>query len=71
MGMWKKSFTQHQIDQEDLKLGLIELQKFGTKGFTDSEGRYREIRPTAQLSLFGHNHIEWIPHLIAENNDEN
>ena len=71
MGMWKKSFIQHEMDQEDLKEGLIYLQKFGTKCFTDSTGEWRESKPSAQLSLFGHNHIEWIPHLIAENNDEN
>ncbi len=71
MGMVKNQQIQYEMDQEDLRAGLVYLQKFGKKCFTDSNGEWREIKPSAQLNIFGHNHIEYIPHLIAENNDDN
>ena len=66
MGMVKNQQIQYEMDQEDLRAGLDWLMKYGKKTFQDHTGEWVELRCSEQLSIFGANYNEVIPHPTAE-----
>lgn len=66
MGIAKNQLIEHEIGQEDLRAGLDWLCKYGKKSFQDHTGEWVEVRCSEQLSIFGHNYNEVIPHNTEE-----
>ena len=63
MGMVKEKYIDHLEQMDQVKEGLIHLQKYGQKFFQDSEGNWVEMK-TAKQSNFLDDSVEIIPHEV-------
>ena len=63
MGMVKSKYIDHLEQMDQVKEGLIQLQKYGKKSFKDSTGEWVEQSPAQQPSLLDSS-VEYIPHEV-------
>ena len=63
MGMVKEKYIDHLEQMDQVKEGLIHLQKYGQKSFQNAEGIWVEMRPAVQPNFFD-DQVEVIPHEV-------
>ena len=63
MGMVKSKYIDHLEQMDQVKEGLIHLQKYGQKSFQDSEGNWVEMKTAKQSNLLDDS-VEIIPHEV-------
>ena len=63
MGMVKAKYIDHLEQMDQVKEGLLNLQKYGKKTYKDSTGEWVEQSPCAQYSFLDFT-VEYIPHEV-------